>query len=266
MSHFRTISLSDPRFEVNGLKLIVVKSQHLAGRGEISLFAPEGFDPKAPVQLIILLHGVYGSHWSWSMKGGAHITAQQMIHEGRLAKNTLVAMPSDGLWGDGSSYTTHHGYSFEKWIVEDVPIAVKEACEIQGDFQHQFLAGLSMGGFGTLYLGTKYHTQFTAISGHSSITHLDQMAIFVEETLEGFPLQEPDILEVCASHKDQLPAIRIDCGIDDVLIEQNRSLHRSLQDLGIKHIYEEFPGGHEWPYWEAHIEKSYAFFEGFISI
>lgn len=264
MSHFRTISLSDPRYEQDGLKLIVLKSQHLTGRGEISLFVPEGFDAKEPVSLIILLHGVYGTHWSWSMKGGAHLTAKRMIEAGKLAKNTLIAMPSDGLWGDGSSYTTHHGYSFDKWIVEDVPISVQEACEIESDFQHQFLAGLSMGGFGTLYLGTKYHTQFTAISGHSSITHLDQMSIFIEESLEGFPLEEPDILSVCKAKKGKLPAIRLDCGVDDILIEQNRNFHQGLLDLGIAHTYEEFPGGHEWPYWEKHIEKTFAFFHGFI--
>jgi len=31
--------------------------------------------------------------------------------------------------------------------------------------------------------------------------------------------------------------------------------------LGIDHIYEEFPGGHEGTYWAEHIKRSFEFFD-----
>lgn len=44
------------------------------------------------------------------------------------------------------------------------------------------------------------------------------------------------------------------------LIEPNRALHAGLIAAGIAHTYEEFPGGHEWPYWEAHLAATLRFF------
>jgi enterochelin esterase-like enzyme len=37
-------------------------------------------------------------------------------------------------------------------------------------------------------------------------------------------------------------------------------LHQQLTEHGIAHEYEEFPGGHEWPYWERHLADSLSFF------
>jgi enterochelin esterase-like enzyme len=30
-------------------------------------------------------------------------------------------------------------------------------------------------------------------------------------------------------------------------------------------VYEEFPGGHEWPYWTEHLEDTLRFFEGCLA-
>ena len=75
--------------------------------------------------LVILLHGVYGSSWVWTRKGGVHISALDMIQKG-IVNPMVIAMPSDGLWGDGSGYLPHNNKDFEKWIVDDVPNAVIE--------------------------------------------------------------------------------------------------------------------------------------------
>ena len=79
-----------------------------------------------PLPLVILLHGVYGSHWCWSLKGGAHRTADHLVRTGQI-RPMVLAMPSDGLWGDGSGYLPHNARNFERWILDDVPKAVAEA-------------------------------------------------------------------------------------------------------------------------------------------
>jgi enterochelin esterase-like enzyme len=52
--------------------------------------------------------------------------------------------------------------------------------------------------------------------------------------------------------------------MDDPLIGVNRELHSQLRDAGIACSYREFPGGHEWTYWIAHIRETYLFFSGTI--
>src|SRR3954453_13050812 len=101
MSQFRTIKPADGRFEMEGLLFVTVKSQSLRGRADIIFFAPEEAKQRIDVPLVVLLHGVYNSHWAWALKGGAHRTLQRMVRSEEIPPMAL-AMPSDGLWGDGS--------------------------------------------------------------------------------------------------------------------------------------------------------------------
>lgn len=256
---FRTIEISDPRFEHEGLRQITVKSAALKGRADVTLWSPEGAASSEAV--VILLHGVYGSHWAWALKGGAHRTAARLIASGEIPGMTLV-MPSDGLWGDGSGYVSHRTQDFEQWIAAELPALVTSVLPAVPEERPFFIAGLSMGGFGALRIGAKYWHRFRAISGHSSITHFDQLSMFVEEPLADYhaPLEDRSVLETILANSDHLPSVRFDCGTDDPLLAHNRELHSRLVAYGIPHVYEEFSGGHEWPYWEEHLADTLRFF------
>ncbi|MEH0152641.1 alpha/beta hydrolase-fold protein [Limibacter armeniacum] len=261
-SSFRTTERSMPKFERENLRFITVKSRHLQGRGDICVFVPQDVKEEN-LPIAILLHGVYGSAWVWSFLGGAHLTAQQMIEEGRI-RPMVLAMPSDGLWGDGSGYLKHHsGQDFEKWIVEDVVQAVRENISCTSSSSPLFIGGLSMGGFGALKLGSKYGHLFKGISAHSAITEVEQMQLFVEEPLENYRQHERSDEDVLTSIRQspQLPALRFDCGTSDELIDFNRHLHKQLIDHNIEHQYEEFDGGHQWEYWQLHLQDSLCFFD-----
>ena len=258
---FRTIRLSTPEFERDNLRFMVIKTPNLKGRGDICVFVPSDIDAD-DLPVVILLHGVYGSAWSWAFGAGAHLTAQQMIIEGQI-KPMILAMPSDGLWGDGSGYLVHDGQDFEKWIAEDVPDAIRMNIPQATNSSTLFINGLSMGGFGALRIGSKYPEKFKAIAGHSAITSLDQMKLFVEEPLEAykqFDEEDEDIYLTMQRKKDRLPPIRFDCGKDDLLIEHNRKLHQQMSAAGIPHEYEEFEGAHEWSYWAEHLKDMLLFF------
>ena len=260
---FRTVEVSDPRWEGDGLRQVTVKSGALGQRVDVSVFATEGCGPGAP--LVILLHGVYGSHWAWALKGGAHHTARRMAATGEIPP-LVLAMPSDGLWGDGSGYLRHRSQDFERWIVEEVPWAVRHAVPAVDEQSPVLIAGLSMGGMGALRLAGKYPERFRAASGHSSATRFEQLRQVVEEPLESCAAPEEDyaVLEALLRNRDRLPPIRFDCGRSDWLLEANRELHRALEEAGVQHSYEEFEGGHEWPYWEAHLEDTLRFFAGVL--
>ncbi len=261
MGNFRTTEISDPNFEHTHLRFITVKSQNLKGRGDICVYVPP-IDNAKNLPVAILLHGVYGSAWIWSQKGGAHITAQQLI-ENQSIEPIILAMPSDGLWGDGSAYLPHSSTNFEQWIVDDVKNAIVELIPQASDNSTFFISGLSMGGFGALRLGSKYNQLFKGISAHSSITNLQQMEKFVEEPLQTYKQEaavDEDVFETVLKNKDQLPPLRFDCGRDDLLIEENRKLHQALTSAGIDHEYNEFPGSHEWSYWIEHLQDSLLFF------
>ena len=259
---FRTIELSE-RMEFENLHFVTVKSRALGARADLTFFAPVEAEKMKDVPLVLLLHGVYGSHWAWAMKGFAHRTLQKLVSENKIPPMAL-AMPSDGLWGDGSGYVPHARQNFEQWILDEVPAAIRTALPCVSEKSLSFIAGLSMGGFGALRIGAKYPQKFRAIAGHSSITHFEQMKNFVEEDLSLFCTEPEDrsVLETMRRNRASLPPIRFDCGTEDPLLEHNRELHRQLLAEKIPHVYEEFPGGHDWNYWQTHLAETLTFFGG----
>ncbi|MFS4469005.1 alpha/beta hydrolase [Maribacter sp. 2210JD10-5] len=261
MSSFRTVELSDPAYEKDGLRFMTLKTPHLKGRGDICLFVPKLGKSLQNLPIYILLHGVYGSAWAWALKGGAHHMAQKLMQDGTISP-AIIAMPSDGLWGDGSGYISHTEKDFEQWIVSDVPTAIKENIPEASDESILCIGGLSMGGYGALRLGAKHPHLFKAISAHSAITQFSEMAFFVEEPLDLFPVDdhEKNIIDIIKKNRDKLPPLRFDCGVADELINGNKILYQQLKELEVPHTYTEFEGGHEWSYWQKQLEHTLVFF------
>ena len=184
----------------------------------------------------------------------------EMLRDGTTVP-MMIAMPSDGLFGDGSGYVPHECADYERWIVDDLPTCLREMFpHLQGD--KYLLAGLSMGGFGAMRLGMKYAENVRGISAHSSITDVRQLSRFIPYSPKTFlhtGEEDTSLLYWAKTNRGHLPPLRFDCGIEDSLIAENRTLHRELTELKVPHTYEEFPGGHDWSYWSEHIRQTLAF-------
>lgn len=251
VGRFRSFEVSDPAYEVEGLRHVTVHSPALSGRTDLTLWVP---DAPGPLPVVVLLHGVYGSHWLWVHKAGVHRTAARLLREGAIPPMVL-AMPSDGLYGDGSGYLALPGRDAETWIAEEVAEAVEAAVPQAKAEAGICLGGLSMGGFGALRLAARHPGRFRAVAGHSSVTHLSQLDELTATPLPGDG--ELGDLLVAAPH---LPPLRFDCGLDDPFLAANRRLHDQLTAAGIPHVYEEHAGGHDWDYWTEHVAQTLVFF------
>ena len=259
---FRTVELSDVEFESQRLRFLTVKTPNLKGRGDICLYVPQVDESIDNLPIYILLHGVYGSSWIWALKGGAHKTANKLI-KNKTIKPAIIAMPSDGLWGDGSAYFSHHQKNFDDWIVKDVITAIKENIPQAKNSTSICIGGLSMGGYGALSLGARFPEKFKAISAHSAITKLEQMQNFVEEPIKEYYKEAKfrNVFDIILKNKSTLPPLRFDCGKKDILINHNRELNIKLIENGVNHTYEEFNGKHEWPYWIKYVKRTLLFFD-----
>jgi len=262
---FPTVELSDPAFEQEGLRLATVGSPALGHRVDVSFWVPAAEHIST---LLILLHGVYGSHWVWSQRAGVHRTAQTMLSAGEIGP-MVIAMPSDGLNRDGSAYRTwprteaFGAEDVERWIVEEVPALARLASPALLPQAKIAIAGLSMGGYGAMRLGAKYAHRFNAISAHSAITRIEDMRPFVKEPVSDYLVcatsPELSALHWLQTHHHLVPPLRFDCGTEDPLISSNRKLHTALLQHNIPHQYTEFQGGHNWSYWQQHISETLSF-------
>ncbi len=261
MTMFATIEISDPAFETEGLRHVTVSSAALKRRGDVTLFVPPEAQGLRDIPVYILMHGVYGSHWAWAMKAGAHRIAAAMIAAQSLPP-CVLAMPSDGLWGQGSGYVPHNDHDPERWIVDEVPAIAALACDAVGAASPLCISGLSMGGYGAMHVGGKYPNRFCAIAAHSSITQTVQISEFTPDDRKGCSTANIDMDAFTALYAAgaDLPPLRIDCGTEDPLLAYNRTLHNKLTQAGVAHEYKEYPGGHEWPYWAARLPDTLTFF------
>ncbi|WP_426662449.1 alpha/beta hydrolase [Rhodanobacter aciditrophus] len=258
---FRTIEASDPAIAADGLTFVTVKSRALRRRADVTFYVPREAQGMADLPIVVLLHGVYGSHWAWALKGRAHLTAARLIAQGALPPVALV-MPSDGLWGDGSGYVVHADHDVERWIVGEMPALAQDIVAGCSARSPLLVAGLSMGGFGALRLAGKYPDRIAAAAALSAVTDASQFDALIEESRAGWSTAPADrsVLAALAGGSGPRPALRIDCGLDDPYLEANRELHQKLQRAGIAHHYAEGPGGHDWGYWSATLEHTLRFF------
>lgn len=258
---FRTLECSDFLPGTGGLQFATVKSAALRRRADVAFWVAQAADAATDPPIVVLLHGVYGSHWAWALKGAAHLTAARLIAAGELPPVVLM-MPSDGLWGDGSGYVPHADHDAERWIIDEVPLLARElvpACTVRSPLM---VAGLSMGGFGALRLGGKYRRRIAAAAGLSSLTDAAQFDGLLAESRDGWSTAAVDasVLAALTAASGPLPPLWFECGTDDPYLEANRRLHLALQQAGIAHHYGESPGNHDWPYWSAALAPALRWF------
>ena len=262
---FRSIEVSAPSLAPPGFTFVTAKSAALGQRADVTFYVPAAARAGGDAPIVILLHGARGSHWAWAFKGGAHQHLEALIGAD-LMTPMVLAMPSDGLWGDGSGFVPHGTQDFERWIAEEVPqlaMAVSPAC---GAGSPIFLCGLSMGGYAALRLAGKLPDRFAGASAHSAITADDQFDMVIAESRAGWSRAPEDRSVVAALTLTPRPApIRFDCGLDDPLLAANRRLHAELEALGVAHHFEVRPGGHDWTYWSGAIDRSLLFFNGLLA-
>ncbi len=265
-ARFGKIELSDPRFEHDYLRFLTFNSPALKGRGDVTLYVPPNTDTASNLAVVLLLHGVYCSHWAWAYKAGAHHIADELIQSGQIPPMVIV-MPSDGLWAEGSGYVRHVSADYEGWIVDDLLDCVRECMPQVGLQSRIFIGGLSMGGYAALRLGAKYSHIFSGVSAHSAFVTLEMQRSLLTQPLPFAPDDRDDgtVLFWMEQRRAHLPPIRFDCGTEDRFIEHNRSLSQELHAAGVQHTYEEYPGSHDWAYWSARLPTTLRFFANILA-
>lgn len=209
-----------------------------------------------------LLHGLNDDHSIWHRRTRIEWYVRDLP--------LIVVMP-DG--GRGFYSDAVEGPAWERHMIEDVVGFVDHFLPTIPEREGRVIGGLSMGGYGALKLGLKFPEMFCSVTAHSGCHEIvrelaEYGTLRGREDLDdellriyGKPVRFDDDPFTIAEKADpsKLPAIRMDCGVDDYLYEHNRNLHAHFDRLGIAHEYEEFPGEHEWDYWDEHVREALAF-------
>ncbi|MGH7663142.1 MAG: alpha/beta hydrolase [Gemmatimonadaceae bacterium] len=176
---------------------------------------------------------------------------------------------------------------YDDYIARDLVAYVDSNYRTLAGRAHRGIAGLSMGGYGAVTLALAYPAVFSAAASHSGVlTPLlagpdgqrarsmqelrvasgnlwPSMKLAFGDDTAGWIARDPARLarrlSRSAAGMSPVPAaIFVDVGLDDRFLAQNRAFRAELLKLGMQVKYAEWPGGHGWDYWRAHVDESLA--------
>lgn len=214
---------------------------------------------QGPFPVLYLLHGLSDNHTAWTRRTSIERYVQDLP--------LIVVMPN----GERGWYTdaAHMPFAnFESLIIDDIVGFVDSTFQTIPSREGRAIAGISMGGYGAFKLALKHQDMFCAAASLSGVMLIQERinpsperAVEMELIYGDNPLGGPDdiIKLVDESDKDKIPALWMNCGTDDFLVEHNRWMDNHLNELGISHTYSEAPGAHSWDYWDGVIQDAIGF-------
>jgi S-formylglutathione hydrolase FrmB len=211
---------------------------------------------------LYLLHGHSDDHTAWQ-----RWTSIERYVEGL---NLAVVMPAVNL----SFYTDMaYGGNYWQFISEEVPAVVRDIFPLSSEREDNFVAGLSMGGYGVFKLALTYPDRYAAAASLSGAVDINE----VVSEKKNDPLNKAwlvqmrnvfgDLSKVPGSKHDLFklarkvakgsvkPRLYQCCGTDDELYPDNVRFRDAVRKLPLDLTYEEGPGEHNWAYWDKMIQR-----------
>lgn len=246
-----------------------IESKILSHQVKYNVYLPPGYHTSSRFYPVVyLLHGFTGNETDWVQYGQVDKLADKAIHDG-LIPPMIIVMPD----GDSSWYINDFNGKarYEDMLVNEFFPSIEKEYHIRRDKEFRAIAGLSMGGYGTLTLAMRHPGLFSSAAALSPAIVSDaemkkrlQNDIWCYNTIFGTLKNDslPDwwdqysvLKSATVTDKDSLSTVHwyIDCGDDDYLADGSALLCMILRERKIAHEYRIRNGAHTWEYWREGI-------------
>ena len=248
-----------------------VKSEILKMDRSYSIYLPPGYnesDQSYPV--LYLLHGSGDDHTGWVQFGQVQHIADKAIADG-IASRMIIVMPDANTGVRGYFNVIQGNFDYEDFFFKELIPHIEKTYRVRSDRHCRAVAGLSMGGGGTIFYALHQPDMFAAAAPLSASTgnwDLEQfkqryvnntaLAGISEKQIEDyFNRHSIEGIIKDASEEDmrRIKSIRwyISCGDDDFLYEGNSRMHIVFRQNEIPHEFRIKDGGHTWTYWRMEL-------------
>jgi putative tributyrin esterase len=214
--------------------------------------------------VLLLLHGLGGSANDW-------VSERARLADHASAHRLIIVVPEgrDGWYTDAASVPAD---KFESYFIQELLPDVERRFRTLARREGRAVAGLSMGGYGSLKFGLKHPEKFALAASMSgalaaaSWLPSEHLPDFVRPSLARVygaadsPVRAANdifrlVRELTPERAAALPYLYLDCGTEDFLIGNNRDFSALLLERKIPHEYRQLPGGHTWPYWDRQVQE-----------
>ena len=263
------------------------------------VYLPAGYDtiPSKRWPVFYYLHGLTSPETEWIQLGkldaaadALHLGAIVVMPDGDDGFYIDSPTPIDyaacmadgaGLFDPGADRdaTCVHHRAYETYIAKELVAHIDATYRTIAAREGRAIAGVSMGGYGALSLALRHPDAYAAAASHSGVASLlydghGNVAADLEHAA-GLPKLEPWLrllfgtdLATYRAHDPAVlvetlpanaPALYLDCGTEDFLVELTRFVDGVLTRRHVSHAIFYGPGKHEYAFWIPRIPASLAF-------
>ena len=249
-----------------------VKSDILKMERKYAIYLPPGYnesDQAYPV--LYLLHGSGDDHTGWVQFGQVQHIADLTIAEGKCAR-MIIVMPDANTGRRGYFNDMRGDFNYEDFFFNELIPHIEKTYRVRSERRYRAIAGLSMGGGGTIFYTLHHPELFAAAAPLSASTGSWDYEQFKsrqrnnvsEEQMEAYYKRHSVAEIIKNASKEELDKIKqvrwyISCGDDDFLYEGNSLMHIFFRKNEIPHEFRIKDGGHTWTYWRMELPLVMAF-------
>ena len=229
----------------------------------LTVYTPTGYETSGKdYPVFYLLHGIGGDENAWSELGRAAQIMDNLIAQGK-AEPMILVMTNGNISQEACPGETSEGFkvptmmlpktmegSFET-AFPDVVKFIEKTYRVKKDKAHRAIAGLSMGGF---------HSLFISINNPDLFDYVGLFSAAVDQQQNGNSDGHPEIYADRNAKIDNLfsknpKLFWIGIGKTDFLFKNNNDLRAYLDSKKHKYTYLETDGGHIWRNWRIYLTE-----------
>lgn len=260
------------------------ESEYLKNNTQITVILPDKPREESPSQfycngrkykVLWLLHGTFGDHTDWVRKTNIEMYATE--------KNLVVVMPS-ALNSNYSNWDHYMlGYKMFDYLTEELMPLIYGWLPVSSRREDNFIAGLSMGGRGTIKYAVNHPDKFAAAAVLSAAPMdfsricpgnpcpmLDSENERMRNTfvnaggLDAFRNSNENVWAIIdrLAGTGKLPKLMFACGKEDhILYDAFCTFRKHAVEIGLEAHWFELEGfRHEWRFWDLAIQEALDFF------
>ena len=242
------------------LNTVWYRSPSLQVSRRMVVYTPAGYEnSRRKYPVLYLLHGMGGDETAWLDFGRAAQILDNLIAQGK-AQPMIVVMPNGNPSQKAAPLENPDGYNLPLFYLpktmdgtfeasfKDITSYVEKNYRTVRKKSGRALAGLSMGGFHSLYISANYPDLFGYVG-------LFSPAVTVQEEYKDNPVYRDMDLKWKAQFGKNPPLYWIGIGKDDPLYEDVASLRKKLDADSYRYTYHETEGSHVWTCWRIYLEE-----------
>lgn len=210
------------------------------------IYTPPGYDvnPNEKYPVLYILHGGGEDERGWATQGKTDLILDNLIAV-KKAKPMLVVIPDGNVEMPGFGEQTLK--IFEAELKRCIIPFVEKNYRVKTESKNRALAGLSMGGIQTLYVGINNSDLFSYLGVFSSGWIMPMQKDIADAQYE---FTKNNLSRI----KSNLKLLWIAMGgKEDIAYNNCQIMLAKFDELNIKYTYSEYPGGHTWPVWRNNL-------------